>query len=151
MWLPCYGGLPQNTGRCTLPMLAVTCVPVSRCCASSQGAFQLRFVAEGQPRDLNAKQFTSLRFAYRQNETDQLFVVQHPSPRQDLRVLVDTPVRAGRAYHIRIHTQQDHRRVNLKDESFESDEVSMPTERFYIQLYGWEPADRWHVRSFKAY
>jgi hypothetical protein len=27
----------------------------------------------------------------------------------------------------------------------------MPAERFYIQLYGWEPADRWHVRSFKAY
>jgi hypothetical protein len=131
--------------------LTVECEVVLEARASSQGEFQLRFVAEGQPRDLDAKQLTSLAFAYRQNGTDQLFVVQHPSPQQDLRVLANTPIRAGRAYHIRIHIQPDHWRVDLNDESYEMDGISMPAERFYIQLYGWEPQDRWHVRNFKAY
>jgi hypothetical protein len=41
--------------------------------------------------------------------------------------------------------------VDLNDESYEVDGVSMPAERFYVQLYGWEPADCWPVRGFKAY
>jgi hypothetical protein len=130
--------------------LTVECDVVLEARASQQGAFRLRFVAEGQPRDFDAKQFISLELAYRQNRPDQLTIVQRPLTRQD-RVLENMSVHADRAYHIRIHLQPDHWQVTLNDETYEIDGISMPSERFYIQLYGWEPADRWHVSHFKAY
>jgi hypothetical protein len=119
--------------------------------SSTDGSFQLRLVAEGESANVDAKRFASLGLGYRRNGTDQLFTSQRPNSQHDFQVIADLPIRAGQPYRIKLEVQQARWRITVNGQTYEVTDVSLPSEHFYIQLYGWQPTDRWHVRSFKVY
>src|ERR1039457_640908 len=65
---------------------------------SAHGGFQLRFVAEGQPKDLDLTRLTYLSWNYFHNATDRLSLNLHPSFPQELQRIADLPIRPGQPY-----------------------------------------------------
>ncbi len=115
--------------------------------SASDGEFQLRFIADGEPGNVDPTRISSLLLAYRRNGTDTLEILQQ----RHTRPVADLSIRAGQFHHLKVEIANNHWRIQLDDQQYEVNDARLPSERFYIQLYGWQPTDRWHVRNFQVY
>jgi hypothetical protein len=123
--------------------------------AADDGSFDLHFIPEGMPKDVVPRPATKFRLIYSNTgdfgSVDRLEIDQNGVDRDEV-LWSHAPfeMEAGRAYHVvltvdgsgRLTAAIDGRSCELPKE------LVVPHERFQIQLLGWQPTNRWHVRNF---
>jgi hypothetical protein len=60
-------------------------------------------------------------------------------------------VQARKPYAIRIEITTTQVRLVIDGQAHDLVGVRIPYERFYVQLGGWQPTNRWHVRNFSIH
>jgi hypothetical protein len=115
---------------------------------ASDGAFAIKFVASGEPH-----QMVAFRMIYRNpgaySGKDGLAIERRSGSLQ-----ADVPgdeepfdLKPAVPYHVKVEMLADRLRVTINKRPYEAAGVSVPKQDFYVQLGGWQPANRWHVRN----
>jgi hypothetical protein len=60
-------------------------------------------------------------------------------------------VQAHKVYTMRFEITAAQVRIVIDGQAYDLAGVKIPYERFCIQLGGWQPANRWHVRNFSIH
>jgi hypothetical protein len=120
------------------------------------GYVGVEFVPAGAPRDLAPTRFRSFRIIYRNpgaySGKDGLAVFGRDDSAGDKMLWGEAAfyVDAKKSYTIRLEIAADHVHGLINGKSYDFQGVTIPYKQFYIQLEGWQPTNRWHVRKFSV-
>lgn len=57
-------------------------------------------------------------------------------------------LRVGKPNQLQIDLLREGIRFAVNGQTFEAKDVVVPYDPFYIQIWGWQPVNRWHLRNF---
>ncbi|MEI6083879.1 MAG: hypothetical protein WCS70_06215 [Verrucomicrobiota bacterium] len=118
---------------------------------SSDGTFEIRLVAEGEPKNLDARNVLGISVSYKRDGGDSIsFLGQN---RRLIRKYSPAGfhLKTDKPYRVKLRIEPERLLLQVNDMEQEICDLRLPTERFYIQLFGWQPTDRWHVPKFATY
>jgi len=130
--------------------LTIECEFLLEARTATDGALEIRFVPTDQPADLNLTKTLYLAFSYQPSgETTVMIQKCNGSSRAET-LWGGKPfdLRVGKPNQLEIELQSDGIRFTVNGQTFEAKDVTVPYDRFYIQIWGWQPVNRWHVRNF---
>ena len=137
--------------------LTIECVVELEGRVGNDGLFGVGFVPTGQPGDTGPVNHRFLQIAYRgagvSDGRDSLAFLARDNNVRDTILWGEEPfvVQARKPYAIRVEVTEDQVRVVIDDHAYDLKGVKIPYKRFYIQLYSWQPTNRWHVRKFSIH
>lgn len=132
--------------------VTVQCEVVLEDRSMSDGEFAVKFLATGQPKDVELREFVQFRMIFRNlgaySGRDGLVIEGRGDSLRSNQLWGEQPftVNAGQPYRITLDVLPDRMRIDINGQKFDAVGVTVPYERFQIQLDGRWP--RWHVRSF---
>jgi len=60
-------------------------------------------------------------------------------------------IKPGSWHHLKYEAEKDGLRITVDGQPYNSGGVVVPYDTFYIELSGWQPTNRWHVRNFSVH
>jgi len=121
------------------------------------GFFGLEFVPIGSPRDTGPANFRRFRIIYRNaaaksgHDALDMYAGDAASGQKILWGEEPFTVEARKPYAVRFEVLADQMRITINGTAYDLKDVKIPYKQFYIQLVGWQPTDRWHVRNFSIH
>ena len=151
-------GQDVRTQRTYVAPVVIECDVVLESRTANDGSFDLYFLPTGQPLDAIPHQLTKFRIIY-SNTGEYGSVDRLEIDRQEggkgLVVWSGPPIKVevGKVYHLKISVLAEGR-LNININGVAAgipDTVVLPSRFFQVQLGGWQPANRWHVRNFSIH
>jgi hypothetical protein len=151
-------GQDVRTQRAYVAPVTIECDVVLEGRTASDGSFDLYFLPTDQPLDAVPHQLTKFRIIYSNTgdygSVDRLEIDRLEGGR-GFAVWTGplVKVEVGKVYHLKISLLAEGKlnvSINGVDSSI-PDTVALPYRSFQIQLGGWQPANRWHVRNFSIH
>jgi hypothetical protein len=118
---------------------------------ASDGALSCGFVPAGQPADRDVERAIHVSWQYNQNGQTLLVVERFQRwPTHENKTWLETPlaIEPGNWHHIKFEVTKDGLHIWIDDHAYDSGGASVPYDRFFIYMSGWQPSNRWHVRNF---
>ena len=140
------------------PPLTIECDVVLEGRAAGDGSFDLYFLPVGQPLDVSPARLTRFHIVYSNTgeygSADRLEIDRRDGARNFV-VWTEAPfkVEVGKVYRLKVSLlSRGKLNISINDVDFRiPDAVSLPYHSFQIQLGGWQPTNRWHVRHFSIH
>jgi hypothetical protein len=151
-------GQDVRTQNTYTPPVTIECDVVLESRAASDGSFDLDFLATGQPLDTVPRQLTKFRIIYSNtgeySSVDRLEIDRQEGVQGSI-VWTGPPfkVEADKTYHLKVVVLAGGKlsvSINGIDAGI-PDTVALPYPSFQVQLGGWQPSNRWHVRNFSIH
>jgi hypothetical protein len=60
-------------------------------------------------------------------------------------------IKPGSWHHLKYEVLKDSLRITVDEQAYSSGGAVVPYDSFYIELSGWQPTNRWHVRKFSIH
>ena len=116
----------------------------------TDGGLAIRLIPPDQPADSNITQTLYLVLSYRPSGEGIVKIQRCDGSWRANTVWDEKPfdLRVGKLNQLHIELQRDGMRFTVNGQAFEAKDVAVPYDRFCIQLWGWQPVNRWHVRNF---
>jgi hypothetical protein len=116
---------------------------------------QVKFVPVGQPTDREPTQSTKLVMGNRHGppsgDQNVVFIQRHDgSVTKEIWGEQPFTIKTGEPYRLKLEILPDRMRITLNGQAFDAPGVTLGYKAFHIQLDGWQPPNRWHVRSFSV-
>jgi len=117
---------------------------------------QLKFVPVGEPADAEPKQLTTVvvgnRKAPPSGDQAVVFITRRTGPSsKEIWGEQAFAVKMGEPYRLKCEVLTDRMRITVNGQTFDAAGVTVGYKKFYIQLDGWQPPNRWHVRDFTVH
>ena len=127
--------------------------------AVPDGGFLLKFAPTDSPADVDLPRSTVLCISYRSPTTASvessgallIFVKDGPSPVKTAWGPVPFTCEEGRFYHLHLEARTDGLSITIDQQGPEQITLKIPYGQFFIQMHGWQPPSRWHVRNFSIH
>jgi hypothetical protein len=151
-------GQDVRTQRAYVAPVAIECDVVLESRTASDGSFDLYFLPTGQSLDAVLHQLTKFRIIYSNTgeygSVDRLEIDRQEGAK-GFTVWTGPPfkVEADKVYHLKVSVLAAGKldiSINGADVSI-PDTAVLPYRSFQVQLGGWQPANRWHVRNFSIH
>ncbi len=148
-------GQPIRFNRVLSAPVAIECDVQLEQRAANDGSLDLHFIPGGMAKDIVPRPATKFRLIYSNTgeygSVDRLEIDRNGVDGDEI-LWSHAPFKleAGRVYHVVLSVDTSGRPTAAVDgRSYELPEgLTVPHERFQIQLLGWQPTNRWHVRNF---
>ena len=116
----------------------------------TDGGIAIRLIPPDQPADLNVTQTLYLVLSYRPSGEAMAAIQSCDGSYRAKTLWGGKPfdLRVGKPNQLQIELQRDGIRFTVNGQAFEAKDVAVPYDRFCIQLWGWQPVNRWHLRNF---
>jgi hypothetical protein len=118
---------------------------------ANDGALSCGFVPIGQPADRDVERAIHISLQYNQNGQT-LFVVERfqrwPTHKTKTWAHAPLPLKTGNWCHMKYEVLKDGLHIWIDDHAYDTGGATVPYDRFYIYMSGWQPTNRWHVRNF---
>ncbi|HVM60393.1 MAG TPA: hypothetical protein VMV72_05935 [Verrucomicrobiae bacterium] len=116
----------------------------------------IKFVPVGQPLDTEPDRLTTLaignRHAPPSGDKDVMFIERREGGRaRKLWGEQEFTAKPDRVYHLKAEISPDKIRITIDGQTFEAPGVTVGYPKFYVQLQGWQPPNRWHVQDFSIH
>jgi hypothetical protein len=113
---------------------------------------QVKFVPVGEPADAEPKQMTVVvmgnRNAPPSGDQDVVFITRRAgASSKEIWGEQAFAIKTGEPYRLRCEVLPDRIRITINDQTFDAAGATVDYKEFYIQLDGWQPPNRWHVRN----
>lgn len=150
-------GQRVRTTRSYFAPLTVDCQVELEGRRASDGSFDVEFVPVGSPLNISSANGRVFRMIYRNpgaySGKDALVFVARDAGSPDKTVWGEQAfiVRARKPYAIRIEISTTQVHLVIDGQAYDLKGVRIPYGRFYVQLGGWQPTNRWHVRDFSIH
>ncbi|HUI07748.1 MAG TPA: hypothetical protein VL486_12165 [Verrucomicrobiae bacterium] len=137
--------------------LVIDCVVELEERTAPDGWWGVEFVPVKSPRDSGPREFCRFRMIYRNpsaNSGHDCLVMEESGGTSGVKQLwgeVPVTLSAGKPYAVRLEVAADHVQVTINGSVYDLKAVKVPYGQFYIQLVGWQPRNRWHVRNFSIH
>jgi hypothetical protein len=121
------------------------------------GSFDAEFVPVGSSPELKPASARIFRMIYRNpgaySGKDALVFVERDPGSPDKTVWGEQPIliRAGKPFHLQFVLTATRTQIAIDGQTYDLNGVGIPYERFVVQLGGWQPTNRWHVRNFSIH
>lgn len=118
---------------------------------ATDGAISCGFVPADQPADRDVERAIHVSWQYNQNAQTLLVVERFQRwPTHKTKTWSDTPlpIKLGNWHHIKYEVTKDGLHIWIDDHAYDSGGATVPYDRFFIYMSGWQPLNRWHVRNF---
>ena len=130
--------------------LTIECEFLLEARSGTDGALEIRLVPIDQPADSNLTQTLYLALSYQPSGEASVAIESCNGSIRAETLWGRKPfeLRVGKPNQLAIQLQSDGIRFTVNEQTFEAKDVRVPYDRFYIQIWGWRPENRWHVRKF---
>ena len=130
--------------------LTIECEFLLEARSGTDGALEIRLVPIDQPADSNLTQTLYLALSYQPSGEASVAIESCNGSIRAETLWGRKPfeLRVGKPNQLGIELQLDGIRFTINGQTFEAKGVTVPYDRFYIQIWGWQPVNRWHVRNF---
>lgn len=127
--------------------------------AVPDGGFLLKFAPTNSLTDVDLPRSTILCVSYQSPTAASvdssgallIFVKDGPSPVKTVWGPVPFTCEEGRFYHLRIEARIDGLSITTDQRGVERIALKIPYGQFFVQMHGWQPPSRWHIRSFSIH
>ena len=121
---------------------------------AKDGAMLCLFVPVTQTVDLDVERDVTVQFYY-DGQGDAVSVYeqfQHrPTPQGKTWSRTPLSIKPGSWHHMKYEVMKDALRLTVDGQDYSSGGAVVPYDLFYIELSGWQPVNRWHVRGFSVH
>lgn len=118
---------------------------------ANDGAISCGFVPADQAADRDVERAIHVSWQYNQSGQTLLVVERFqrwPTHKTKTWSQAPLPIKLGNWHHIKCEVTKDALHIWIDDHAYDSGGATVPYERFFIYMSGWQPANRWHVRNF---
>jgi hypothetical protein len=123
----------------------------------TDGYVSIELLPDGLSAAEQSPQVFGFYMVYRNNANDGLTIYQRLGLTEDFHpvsrlVWGEQPfgISAGRPYHIELHVGNSSWTVSINGKQFEILDIAIPYKNYQIQINGWQPTVRWHVRNLSV-
>jgi hypothetical protein len=130
--------------------LTIECEFLLEARSGTDGGLAIRLIPPDQPADLNITQTLYLVLSYRPSG-EAIAEIQSCNASSTAKTLwggKPFDLRVGKPNQLQIDLRREGMRFTVNGQTFEAGDVVVPYDRFYIQIWGWQPVNRWHLRNF---
>lgn len=130
--------------------LTIECEFLLEARSGTDGGLAIRLIPPDQPADLNITQTLYLVLSYRPSG-EAIAEIQSCNASSTAKTLwggKPFDLRVGKPNQLQIDFLSKGIRFAVNGQVFEAQDVVVPYDRFYIQIWGWQPVNRWHLRNF---
>lgn len=130
--------------------LTIECEFLLEARSGTDGGLAIRLVPPDQPADSNITQTLYLVLSYRPSGEAIVEIQRCDGSSRANTVWGGKPfdLRVGKPNQLQIDLLREGIRFAVNGQTFEAKDVVVPYDPFYIQIWGWQPVNRWHLRNF---
>jgi hypothetical protein len=127
--------------------------------AVPDGGFQLMFAPTNSPPDVDLARFIILCISYQSPTAASVgssgallvYVKDGPSPARIVQGPVPFTCEEGQFYHLHVEARVDGLSITTDQRGVEPIALKIPYGQLFVQMHGWKPPSRWHVRNFMVH
>ena len=127
--------------------------------AVPDGGFLLTFAPTNSPADVDLHRSTILGISYQSPTAASvassgallLYVKDSSSPARAVWGPVPFTCEEGRFYHLHVEARIDGLSITTDQQRVEPMVLKIPYGQIFVQMHGWKPPSRWHVRNFSIH